>query len=186
MKVFLRLSMAGAAIAAAVLGIAADPATPAAKPAAPNSNSYAQAGDLVGWTTDCSSTKDWYDTKIDPSFQAKIEQAEKDAFKVTQDGAQNWGKVAFVIKDVDLEKTPMIQVKTTKVDQDSAFKVAVAPLDWSDLFVVIDRSSADGVHVGDIKAATGWSGKKDFNLVLIVEGKGKATWFDDIKIVSRK
>ncbi len=142
------------------------------------------AEEVIGWENDCSSTKDWYDNKTDPSFGAKVEQAEPGVFKVTQDGKDTWGKIAFVVKDINVDQTPMLEVKINKVDQDSAFKVAVAPLDWSDLFVVIPRSSADGIQKGDIKAATGWTGKKSFNVVIIVEGKGKASWVDNIRIMS--
>jgi hypothetical protein len=147
----------------------------------------AQAADeTVGWQHDCSSIKDWYGSADDPSFGATIEQVEPSVFKVTQDGKEKWGKVAFVVKDVDLDKTPYIEVKVNKVDKDSAFQVAVAPLDWKDVNIVVQRSSADGVHKGDLKTATGWSGKRSFNLVLIVEGKGKSAWIDNIKITSNK
>jgi len=142
--------------------------------------------EAVGWQHDCASIKDWYSSQDDPSFGAKIEQAEKSVFKITQDGKDTWGKTAFVVKDVDVDQTPTLEVKVTKVDKDSAFKVAVAPLDWADTYVVIARSSADGVHKGDIKAATGWSGKKAFNIVLIVEGKGKSVYFDNIKVSAKK
>jgi hypothetical protein len=139
-----------------------------------------------GWQNDCSSIKDWYDNKADAGFHAKMEQAEPSVVKVTQDGGETWGKVAYVVKEVDLEKTPILEVKINKVDSNSAFKIGVAPLDWSDTYVVVQRSSADGIHKGDIKAATGWTGKKDFNIVLIIEGAGKATWFDNIRITAKK
>jgi hypothetical protein len=139
-----------------------------------------------GWHNDCSTTKDWYDSKSDPGFHAKVEQAEPSVIKVAQEGGDTWGKVAYVIKEVDLDKTPVLEVKVNKVDSGSAFKVAVAPLDWSNLYVVVPRSSADGIQKGDIKAATGWTGLKDFNVVLIVEGPGKAAWFDNIRVTSIK
>jgi len=144
------------------------------------------AEEVIGWQSDCSSTKDWYDNKVDPGFGAKIEQAEPSVIKVTQDGKDTWGKVAFVVKDVNIDATPNLEAKINKVDQDAAFKIGVAPLDWSELFVVIPRSSADGIHKGDIKAASGWTGKKSFNVVIIVEGKGKAVWVSDLKISSAK
>ncbi|MBV9463926.1 MAG: hypothetical protein JO317_06820 [Verrucomicrobiae bacterium] len=140
----------------------------------------------IGWEHDCTNVRDWYDTKADPSYQAKIEQAEKDAFKVTQCGADTWGKVAFVVKDIDIDKTPILEAKVNQVDVGSAIKVAVAPLDWSELYVVVARTSADGVHIGDIKTATGWTGKKSFNVVLIVEGKGKSAFFSHFKIESNQ
>lgn len=142
--------------------------------------------EVIGWQHDCSSIKDWYSTQDDPSFGAKIEQVEPSVFKVTHDGKDTWGKVAFVVKDVDIDQTPNLEVKVNKVDTGSAFKVAVAPLDWADLYVVVPRSSADGVHKGDLKAATGWTGKRSFNVVLIVEGKGKSVFFDNIKVTSKK
>lgn len=140
---------------------------------------------LVGWQHDCSSIKDWYDNKTDASFHAKVDQAEPSVIKVTQEGGDTWGKVAYVVKGVDLDKTPMLEVKLTKVDVGSAFKVAVTSSNWSDFFEVIPRSSADGVHRGDIRAASGWSGAKDFNVVLIVEGAGKAAWFDNVRITAK-
>ncbi|MBV9463612.1 MAG: hypothetical protein JO317_05230 [Verrucomicrobiae bacterium] len=140
------------------------------------------AEDTLGWHSDCGSVKDWYTKNEDPSFQAKLDPAEPGVLKLTQEGTDTWGKAAFVVKDVDLDKTPILEVKVNKVDKDAAYKVGVAPLDWSELFVVVPRSSADGVSSGNIKTATGWSGKKSFNVVLIVEGKSKAVWFDDIKI----
>jgi hypothetical protein len=139
----------------------------------------------IGWMSDCSSIKDWYDDKSDKNFNAKVEQFEPSVLKVTQAGADSWGKVAYVVQDVDLEKTSLIQTKVNKVDLNSAFSIAVATLDWSEFYVVVPRSSSDGVHMGDIKAATGWTGKKSFNLVVIVEGKDKASYFDQIKIASK-
>lgn len=142
--------------------------------------------EVVGWQHDCSSIKDWYSSQDDPSFGAKIEQTEPSVFKIIHDGKDTWGKVAFVVKDVDVDQTPTLEVKVNQVDKGAAFKVAVAPLDWADLFVVIPRSSADGVHKGDLKAATGWTGRRSFNVVLIVEGKNKSILFDNIKITSKK
>ena len=144
------------------------------------------ADEVIAWEHNCSSIKDWYTNAQEPNFHAKIEQFEPSVIKVTQEGDDTWGKVAFVVKDVDVDQCPILEVKINKVDKDSAFKVAVAPLDWSDTFVVIPRSSADGLHKGSIKDATGWTGKKTFNVVLIVEGKGKASFFDHIKITSKK
>jgi hypothetical protein len=142
--------------------------------------------EVIGWQNDCASTKDWYDNKADPSFMAKIEQAEPSVFKVTQSGTDTWGKVAYVVKGVDVDKTPYLEVLITKVDINSAFKVAVSSPDWKEFYEVLPRSSADGAHVANLKEATKWSGVKDFNVILIVEGKDKATWFSNLKISSKK
>jgi hypothetical protein len=145
-----------------------------------------EAEDLMGWQNDCSSTKDWFDNASDPSFMAKIEQAEPSVFKVTQTGPQTWGKVACVVKEVDLDNTPVLQVKVNKVDLNSAYKIGVASLDWKEFYEIVPRSSADGLRVANIKSATGWSGLKDFNIVVIVEGKGKSAYLDELKIVAKK
>jgi hypothetical protein len=139
----------------------------------------------VGWMSDCSSAKDWYDDKANQSFHTKVDQFEPSVLRVTQQGADTWGKAAFVVQDIDLDKTPILQTKVNKVDINSAFKVCVASLDWSEIYEVVPRSSADGIHMGDIKTATGWSGKKSFNIVVVIEGQGKASYFDQIKIASK-
>lgn len=139
----------------------------------------------IGWMSDCSSIKDWYDNKTDQGYRTKVDQFEPSVMRISQEGADTWGKAAFVVQDVDLDKTPMLQTKVNKVDLNSAFKVCVASLDWSEFYEVVPRSSADGVHMGDIKAATGWSGKKSFNIVVVIEGQGKASYFDQIKIASK-
>lgn len=139
----------------------------------------------IGWMSDCSSTKDWYDDKTNENFHSKVDQFEPSVLRVTQEGAEGWGKAAYIVQDVDLDKTPILQTKVNKVDLNSAFKVCVASLDWSEFYEVVPRSSADGIHMGDIKAATGWTGKKSFNIVVIVEGQGKASYFDQIKIASK-
>lgn len=144
------------------------------------------AEEIVGWENDCSSIDGWY-TRIDnPTYGANVEQYEKSVMQVHQMGSETWGKVAFVVKDVDIDATPYLQIKVNKVDKDSAFKVGVAPLDWSVFYLVVPQSSADGIHFGDLKTVTGWTGKKDFNVVLIVEGKGKAFYVDHLKISSEK
>ena len=140
----------------------------------------------AGWQHDCSSVKDWYDNKVDTGFHAKVDQAEPSVIKITQEGGDTWGKVAYVVKGVDLDKTPILEAKVNKVDTGSAFKVAVASLNWSEFYEIIPRSSADGVQKGDIKTASGWSGVKDFNVVVIIEGPGKAVWFDNLKIAPKQ
>ncbi len=144
------------------------------------------AEELVGWHSDCSSTQGWYSNVQDPGFMATIEQAEPGVIKVTQNGKDTWGKVAFVVKDVDLDQTPFFEAMINKVDEGSAFKIGVAPLDWSQIYIVVPPSSADGIAKGEIKTATGWTGKKSFVVVIIVEGKGKSVWVKDLKISSSK
>jgi hypothetical protein len=140
----------------------------------------------IAWECDFTTTQGWYDNKTSASYMAKVDQYEPSVMRVTQEGGESWGKVAFVVKDVDLDKASKLEALVNKVDLDSAFQIAVASLDWSEFYVVVQRTSADGVHMGDIQAATGWTGKKDFNIVLIVEGKSKAAYFNNLKIAPKE
>ena len=144
---------------------------------------------VVAWETDCTSIAGWHDATETPGMNAKVDQFEESVIRVTQDGNDTWGKVAYVVENIDLEATPIIEVKVNKVDKNSAFTVSVAPRDWSEMIDVIKRSSADGIHKGDIKKAVrvakkrdDWKGPVSFNLVIVIEGKGKASYFDWLKI----
>lgn len=139
----------------------------------------------VVWEIDCTTLDGWHWE----GMNTIVSKPEAETIKVTQEGNQTWGKAAFIVDGVNLEKSPLLEVKVNKVDKGSAFKVLVANSDWSEQIVVIDRSSADGVHGGDIwKAIKKESKKKEswydapFNLVVVIEGRGKASWFDYFKL----
>lgn len=150
-------------------------------------SSFGKAGEQESaWKNDCSTLEGWSSNLEDKSFQARVEQSEPSVIKVSQDGKDGWGKAAILVRDIDLDKASRLEVKVNKVDKDSAYQIAVASPDWSEFFVVVPRSSADGLKTADIKSVTGWSGMKDFNVVLIIEGKDKASYFDELKIVGGK
>ena len=144
---------------------------------------------VVAWEMDCSSLSGWHDATETPGMNAKVDQFEPSVIRVTQEGNDTWGKVAYVVENVDLSATPILEIKVNKVDQNSAFTVSVAPSDWSEMIDVIKRSSADGIHKGDIRKAVRaskepgkWKGPISFNVVIVIEGKGKASYFDWLKI----
>ncbi len=147
---------------------------------------------VIAWETDCSSIEGWRSNADDPGMHATISQDEPATIKVTQDGADTWGKVAYPLKDINLDETPILEVKVNQVDLNSAFIVGVASADWTDYVPVIARSSADGMHVANItrairessKKPDAWKGPVSFNLVIIIEGKGRSTYFDHIRIRS--
>ncbi|HBA83407.1 MAG TPA: hypothetical protein DCZ95_04860 [Verrucomicrobia bacterium] len=145
------------------------------------------------WHNDCSSIQGWRSNPEDPGMCAKVEQVEPSVIKVTQDGNSTWGKAAYFISGIDLEKNPMLYLKATKVDLNSAFTVQVASSDWSDCITVVSRTSADGLHDGNIRKAVrvsktpdAWKGEASFWLVIVIEGKGKGTFIDDICIRAKK
>jgi len=129
----------------------------------------------------------WYDNKTDESFRAVIVMGKKKGTAdVIQKGKGDWGKVAFVVMNVDLDTYNIVRVKVTKVDKNGDYKVLAVSKDWSDSYVVIDRSKGKGTHKGDIKKATGWKGMTTFNIVVVVEGKGKKVTLDWIELVSEE
>ena len=149
----------------------------------------ASATALVAWETDCASVAGWHDAAETPGMNAKVDQFEPSVIRVTQDGNDTWGKVAYVVENINLEATPVIEVKANKVDKGSAFSIAVASRDWSEMITVIKRTSADGIHDGNIRKAVkmakkpgDWKGPISFNVVVVIEGRGKATCFDWFKI----
>jgi len=168
----------------ALLALSASPAV-AAEETATNAPS------VVAWETDCSTTSGWHWESDSPGMNTKVEQAEPSVIKLTQEGKDTWGKAAYVVENIDLEQTPILEIKVNKVDKGSAFTVAVANSDWTEQFTVIPRTSADGIHKGNIAKAVKQARKKDawkaparFNVVIIIEGKGKASWIDNMRIRS--
>jgi hypothetical protein len=153
----------------------------------------ATATALVAWETDCSSISGWHDNTETVGMNAKVDQFEPSVIRVTQDGNDTWGKVAYVVENIDLEATPILEVKANKVDKGSAFSIAVASRDWSEMITVIKRTSADGIHEGNIRKAVkmakkpgDWKGPISFNVVIVIEGRGKASYFDSFKIRAEK
>jgi hypothetical protein len=140
------------------------------------------------WETVCESTEGWHGNKTDPGMRTRIEQPETGVVRIVQDGEGTWGKAAFVVENVNLSVSPILEAKINKVDEDAGYQVQVAPLDWSETVTVIERNSKDGIHKANIaKAINKQSQNPDayaagFNLVVIVEGKDKSVWVDNLKI----
>ena len=174
-------------VVALTLAVLTSTAQEGAQLESPNSDA------IVAWETDCTSISGWHDRTETAGMNAKVDQFEPSVIRVTQDGNDTWGKVAYVVENIDLEATPVIEVKANKVEKGSAFSIAVASRDWSEMITVIKRTSADGIHKGDIKKAVrlakkpgDWKGPISFNIVVVIEGKGKASYFDWFKIRAEK
>ena len=154
----------------------------------------AAAGPEVAWEDDCSSIAGWHYDNDSKGMNCVVEQFEPSTIKIKQQGNDTWGKAAYVIHNIDIEKTPIVEVKVNKVDKGSAYTIAVTPTDWSEMITVIPRSSADGTFKGNIEKAVKKAKNRDawennpvsFNLVVIIEGKGKASYFDNFRIRAEK
>lgn len=138
------------------------------------------------WKDDFKEVENWYDNKTDSSFNAVIIPGKKKGTaEVKQKGKGNWGKVAFVLTNLDLDKYPLVKIKVRKVSKSGDFKVLAVSKDWGRSYVIIDRGAGKGEHKGDIKEVTGWTGKKTFNLVIVIEGKNKKVVLDNIMVTSK-
>jgi hypothetical protein len=150
------------------------------------------SAELVGWETNCEGIDGWYSNKTDPGMHSEVAQEETGVIRVSQAGEDTWGKAAIVAEKIDISKTPILEVRVNKVDADAGFSVKIAPQDWSELITVIERSSADGVHKGNIQKAINkqsvkpeaYAAPATFSVVVIIEGKGKAVWLDNLEIRS--
>lgn len=151
----------------------------------------AQREESVAWEFDCTSTDGWIDNEMDPEIgtSLRLESGTKGVMIVKQEGKDTWGKSAVLVEGINLNETPILEAMVTKVDKGSGFKLGIAPTDWSTFIEVIKRSSADGKHTGDIEKAVKRAGRKDllegevsFFLVIVIEGKGKASYFEHLKI----
>ena len=147
----------------------------------------------VAWSTECDSTEGWHWNNEDAGMNAKVSQFETSIIQVTQEGGDTWGKVAYVVEGIDLDKTSILEVKAAKVDVGCGFMVNVASSDWSEMFTVVKRTSADGVHKGNIEKAIKdsknpdlWKSPAKFNVVVVVEGKDKSVLLDQLAIRSDK
>lgn len=139
------------------------------------------------WRDEFNTLENWYDNKADASFNALIMLGKtKNTAVIQQKGNGNWGKVAFVVQNVDLDKFNILRLKVNKVDKNGDYRVLVTSLDWNDSFTIIDRGNGKGTYEGNIKTVTGWSGKKTFNVVIVVEGKDKSLELNWIEITDNQ
>lgn len=144
----------------------------------------------IGWEVTCDTVDDWRDSNDDPGMGTLVDQAEMSVIRVRQTGDKTWGKTSYLVENIDIHKYKRLEVRVNEVALNSAFIVGVAPKDWSDFIIVIERSSAHGVHTGNIwravkqhaKNPEAWEGEIDFHLVVVIEGADKATLFDNFAI----
>lgn len=139
------------------------------------------------WRDDFEKIVNWYDNKTDASFNAVITAGKKaGTAEVVQKGKSTWGKVAFVVTDIDVDRFNTIRVKVNKVEKNGDYKILVSSITWDKSFIVIDRGKGKGTHEGSIKEAAPWKGKMSFNVVILVEGKDKKVTLDWIELASRE
>lgn len=139
------------------------------------------------WRDDFKDVQNWYDNKVDSSFGAVIVKGKKKGTaEIIQKGKGTWGKVAFVLSNIDLDKYNVLRMKVNKVSKNGDYKILITSINWRKTFELIERGSGKGIHEGYIKQITGWSGKKTFNIVVVVEGKKKKVVLDWIELVSEK
>lgn len=135
------------------------------------------------WHDDLDTLDGWYDNKTDKSFRAVIlKSKEIGTADVVQRGDGNWGKVAFVVTNCDLDKYNIMRVKIKSVDKNADYKVLAVSQDWAESYVLLDRGAGKGIKQANIAEVTGWKGKKTFNIVVVVEGKDKKVTLDWVEV----
>ena len=137
------------------------------------------------WKTSFDNLDGWYDNRTDSSFMAKIELTGSSAAHITEDGKENWGKIAFLLNDVDFDKNPVLKLDVKSVDANSSWKLGVDTLDWNG-FIPLQNSTTESGKFEILLSKSGWTGKKSFNLILIVEGDGGGFVLDEMELASGK
>ncbi len=100
--------------------------------------------------------------------------------KLTISGEANYGEAAAEVT-VDLDKTPCLNLMSGDTDASWAVKVNAGGEDS----LIVRDSNRQGWFIADIKAATGWSGKKTFTLKLFAVGQpGTSVCLSGLKFVS--
>lgn len=154
-------------------------ATPTAAPAA--DTAVAATGDLA-WEFAFDDVKGWYDNATDQTYHATIAAEAGGKARVTEAGPEAWGKVAIFCPGIDFARGPVLEVVVDSVDG-ATWKAGIVPQPWDDAQykTLVASTPATGSTTADL-ASTGWTGPKDVNLVLVVEGEGKSIVLDSIRI----
>jgi hypothetical protein len=138
------------------------------------------------WKSDFTSLDGWYDNNTDQSFNAVIAMGTKEGTAdVIQKGDGSWGKVAFVLENIDIDKFNSVRVNVVDIQKGAAYKLLAVNKDWSESYVVIDRGHGKGSAQGNIKDVTSWTGSKTFNLVVVIEGDKKKVTLGSIELLSK-
>jgi hypothetical protein len=152
----------------------------------------AGSAELIGWETNCEGTDGWYDNKADAGMGTEVSQFETGVIAIKQSGNDTWGKAAFSVENIDLDKTPILEIKVNQVEEGAGFQVKIVPKDWSEMISVVERSNGEGIYKANIQKAiskqsvnpAAYASPATFSVVVIVEGKGKSVWVDNVEIRS--
>lgn len=127
----------------------------------------------------------FYDADDDPGMNAHIVAASGGKGRLTCATAADWGKTVLVVPKIDFSRGPVLSAVVSDLDEGASWNVGVTSNPWSDAnyHTVIPSQNHAGTVTADLAAITGWSGPRDdFNLVLVIEGKGKSVNFDSLHI----
>lgn len=162
---------------------------PEAAPAAPAEPVAAApaAQPAAAWDAGFKSLDGWLDNKIDVSLQADLALVDG-KFKLTENGAQDWGKASFLIKGLDFDRQPVLEVNVADA-AGAKWGLGMAPLapngkGWvdSEYKTLLDWQEQAGAKTLDLAQVTGFTGQKDVWIVILVANEGKSAIFDTLKI----
>ncbi len=137
----------------------------------------------VFWQQNFDSVEGWFDMNDDKSYASLLTGESGGKAKLTEAGPDEWGKSAILIKDLDMSRAPMLEATVVAIDG-GKWGVGIVPDPWNDADYkeLLPWQEASGTKTVDLAAATGWSGMKNVNLVILVANEGKSVTFDDVKI----
>jgi len=115
----------------------------------------------------------------DPTYNAVATRTKNGGVRITQSpfDVLTWGKVAILVPPLDFDRHPVLTVRLGSLDPSCSFRVG-ADKAWKDFHELLPSKVSTGPWDVDLARKTGWSGRKSFLLILIVEGPKKTVIVD--------
>jgi hypothetical protein len=126
----------------------------------------------------------WWDYTNAPGNNAEIENSGAGTAKVFKAGKDVWGKVLSDRLKLDVDVNNTLSIVVNQIDQNVGLKVMLLEQGSSTPVEVSDPQLGAGVHRFNIPAKTGWTGEKNFSIMLVVEAKNNrlGARIDEIRI----
>lgn len=174
-------SLCGCGGAPAALPPQSPPPPPIPRAASVGERSVPPGG--VVWETAFDDVRIWYHNGTDSGYRATISSEPGGRARVREDGPEAWGKVAAFVPALDLDRSPILETEAAEV-RGGDWKIAIVPAPWNDMAYreLTEARTAGGRSTVDLSAKTGWTGRKDVFLVVVVGGEGGSVLLDSMRI----
>jgi hypothetical protein len=114
----------------------------------------------------------WRDENDDAGFNAHIAySAYSSLASITRTvEGDGWGKVQSPLITANVDDYPVVGFKVNRISAGDTWKLEIREKDSQSKYTLQNSTSNTGEFAYDFSAATGWTGIKQFNLELVVEG----------------